>query len=92
MLIATLDGANFTAIESPNDPRAEDQCKGCMFDKQRTAVCKEACARAQLAGLPDCESMFPTGRSFIYIASKQDPRQLQLPATTNPAPQGAQPC
>ena len=30
-------------------------CNGCLFDDSRAAVCREACAAAVRASMPDCD-------------------------------------
>lgn len=48
------------------------KCKGCLFDRQESHVCKEASRLAVLAELPDCD------HGVVYVAAKRDPRQLAL--------------
>lgn len=59
----------FTAVEA----RASDACKGCIFDRQGSAVCRQAEAIAMAADLPDCDA------GFIYVLDrKTDPRQQRI--------------
>ncbi len=47
-------------------------CSGCLFEKQRSSVCRQANAVARLASIADCDF------GFIYVAREQDPRQLTI--------------
>jgi hypothetical protein len=48
----------FTAIESPSN-----DCRSCMFNSQRGAVCDTANVIAERAGMPEC----CTGPEYIYV-------------------------
>ena len=65
----------FVAVERVGEP---GNCKGCLFNGQRVAVCREACRIAALAGQQDCDSRAPIGSRIIYVAPPNDPRQLEL--------------
>lgn len=47
-------------------------CRGCIFDNQRSEVCRKANAIAHLAGIADCDF------GFVYIKRETDPRQLKI--------------
>ncbi len=56
-----------------------DPCTGCEFKNQKVSVCKKAGALARLARMPDCEEKdVETGRTFVYVLIKTDPRQLRI--------------
>ncbi len=55
----------------------EDECSGCIFQKERHAVCLIAAEEAKLRGLSDCDD------NVIYIAVKTDPRQIDLLGNEN---------
>lgn len=48
-------------------------CLGCLFEESRSTVCREACAAAVRAGMPDCDD------GVIYVLVEADPRQLEIP-------------
>lgn len=50
----------------------DDQCRGCVFEKERSSVCHAAGKEAKLRGIDDCEA------GFIYVAVKVDVRQGDL--------------
>lgn len=50
-------------------------CRGCLFVRQFSPVCRRAASLAVAVGKPDCDD------GFIYI-SLADPRQLGLPDGT----------
>jgi hypothetical protein len=52
------------------------ECAGCIFQKERHAICKAAGEAAIAAGLPDCDSRVGTG--FIYVRDPSDGRQADL--------------
>lgn len=57
-----------------------DGCTGCAFKGQKSKVCIAAGAAARLARMPDCEEMdVETRRTFVYVLTKLDPRQLPIP-------------
>lgn len=47
-------------------------CRGCLFERQFSPVCKRAAALAVKADLPDCDA------GFIYVLVETDPRQLSI--------------
>lgn len=47
-------------------------CNGCLFDESHSSVCREACAAAVRASMPDCD------KGVIYVLVETDPRQLAL--------------
>lgn len=47
-------------------------CRFCLFEGQRSRVCKEATRIALRAGLEDCDS------GFVYVAILVDKRQLTI--------------
>lgn len=47
-------------------------CRGCLFERQFSPICKRASAVAVKADLPDCDT------GVIYIAVEEDPRQLSI--------------
>lgn len=53
-------------------PGSRKQCAGCAFDRQSSAVCRAAAARAAAAGIDDCDN------GVIYRLVNQDPRQIPL--------------
>jgi hypothetical protein len=46
-------------------------CRGCLFQRQFSPVCRRAAALAVAVGKEDCDS------GFIYV-SRDDPRQLTI--------------
>ncbi len=50
----------------------DDGCRGCLFEKERSAVCHQAGAEAKRRQVEDCEA------GFIYVLVKVDPRQRDL--------------
>lgn len=50
----------------------DEECVGCIFEKERSSVCHAAGAEAKRRGLDDCEA------GFIYVAVAVDPRQTDL--------------
>lgn len=71
------DAIRFTAQESPS-MAAGDECKGCLFDGQRHAVCELANKKAVAMELPDCMDVSPSGHDYIYVLDTSDPRQIDL--------------
>jgi len=56
-----------------------DGCTGCAFKGQKSKVCTAAGAAARLARIPDCEERdTETGRTFVYVLIKTDPRQMRI--------------
>jgi hypothetical protein len=54
-------------------------CAGCLFRGQASKVCKAAAIAAQRAGINDCDDRdAETGRSFVYVLIKTDPRQMRI--------------
>lgn len=47
-------------------------CCGCLFEDEKSAVCRAAGEEAKRRGLDDCEA------GFVYQAVKIDPRQIDL--------------
>ncbi len=62
----------FTAIESARD------CRGCIFERERSSECRAAEAVARGLALPMCEDQSPGGKTYIYIFDKSDPRQMRI--------------
>jgi hypothetical protein len=63
-----------------------DECKGCLFAKERPSVCRAAGEAAIAAGLPDCESrpeQYKPG--YIYVSDPSQGRQLDLLASPDAA-------
>lgn len=57
-----------------------DPCTACIFKGQKSKVCIAAGNAARLARMPDCEDRdTATGRTFVYVLTKLDPRQLPIP-------------
>jgi hypothetical protein len=54
------------------------ECSGCLFENERSSVCKDAAGEAKARGLPDCDDADPDGRSYIYVEDPTDPRQIPL--------------
>jgi hypothetical protein len=48
-------------------------CRGCLFEHERSTVCHEAVRVALRAGLADCEYS-----GLIYVLKAADERQLEL--------------
>lgn len=53
-------------------------CFGCLFHKQRAAVCRVAAEQAVLRGLRDCDAVDQFGEVVIYLRTDVDPRQMDL--------------
>lgn len=47
-------------------------CSGCLFERERSTVCRVVEQEAKQRRLPDCED------GFVYIMVKVDPRQRDL--------------
>lgn len=62
----------FTAIEATHD------CKGCIFERERSSECRAAEAVARDLDLPMCEDRAPSGNGYIYIFDKTDSRQMRI--------------
>jgi hypothetical protein len=46
-------------------------CRGCLFNKQKVAVCKLANQVAQQLGLRDCDAVDPFGDVVIYVPYRE---------------------
>lgn len=46
-------------------------CRGCLFNKQKAAVCRLANQVAQQLGLRDCDAVDPFGEVVIYIPYRE---------------------
>lgn len=57
---------------------ATRECLGCIFDNERSKVCKQAGEVAVTAGMPDCESKGPGASSYIYRLDLSGGRQMDL--------------
>ena len=57
---------------------ASAECKGCLFERNNAATCRQAGEIAAAQGLPDCEARAPGGQAHIYVLDKSDPRQVDL--------------
>jgi hypothetical protein len=53
-------------------------CKGCIFERQRAAVCQVASEEATRRGLRDCDAVDQFGDVVIYVPAAVDPRQMDL--------------
>ena len=53
-------------------------CKGCMFAREKSAVCTAANEEAKKRGLRDCDAVDQFGDVVIYVAAIVDPRQMDL--------------
>lgn len=47
-------------------------CRSCVFNGQRSHVCRAAGEEAQRRGVPDCDD------GFVYVRKEIDARQLSL--------------
>lgn len=66
----------FRAVLAPKDA---GDCAGCAFRGQASKICKVAALAAQRAGIKDCdEHDDETGRTFVYVLTKTDPRQMRI--------------
>lgn len=54
------------------EAKQQKGCSGCLFDNQRSEVCRKANAVAHLAGIVDCDM------GFIYVLRETDPRQITI--------------
>ena len=66
--------------DAPLDPVAMDfttkvgkNCRECVFQRQRIAVCNRAVDLATRAGMPSCDDV-----DVIYVLRQTDPRQIPL--------------
>jgi hypothetical protein len=57
---------------------ATRECLGCIFDNERSEVCRQAGAAAIAAGMPDCEARGPGASSYIYRLDLSNGRQMDL--------------
>lgn len=63
----------------PDDPSEEGlNCRGCIFNRQRSEVCRIASEEAQRRSMRDCDAIDQFGDVVIYVHTDQDPRQLDL--------------
>lgn len=46
-------------------------CRGCLFDRQRAAVCRVASEEAMRLGLRDCDAVDQFGDVVIYVAYQE---------------------
>lgn len=46
-------------------------CRGCLFNKQKMAVCRVANDVAQQLGLRDCDAVDPFGEVVIYVPYRE---------------------
>lgn len=53
-------------------------CHGCLFNKQRAAVCRVAAEEAHKRSLRDCDAIDQFGDVVIYVRCEVDPRQLDV--------------
>lgn len=67
-------GTQFTSVERP----VQNECEGCIFDRERSTECHQAEAIAKRLEIPTCEDRAENGNSYIYVLTKIDPRQLSL--------------
>lgn len=67
-------------VQRNDDDEDADDCMGCMFARQRFAVCTRALELAKLRGVPDCEEPPPGGRLYTYVYKRTpiDPRQMSF--------------
>lgn len=69
-------------------PQVEDEdnrglnCRGCLFSKERAAVCELASLAAQRMGLRDCDAVDQFGEVVIYVKY----REIQLSILEGQAP------
>jgi hypothetical protein len=71
----------FAQVERPliEDENNEGlNCKGCLFYKQKHAVCKTAAVEAVKRQMRDCDAVDQFGDVVIYVTTATDPRQLDL--------------
>jgi hypothetical protein len=64
------------------EPATRD-CQGCIFDNERSNVCRQVGEAAVAAGMPDCETRGPGASSYIYRLDLSKGRQLDLLEDTN---------
>lgn len=71
--------ADLVGLAEPLEPsqmrfttKPAKSCTGCLFDGQRSPVCRQATFVALRAGQPDCDD------GHIYVAVPVDPRQLTI--------------
>ena len=57
---------------------ATRECQGCIFDNERSDVCRWAGQKAVAAGMPDCEASGPGAKSYIYRLDLSNGRQMDL--------------
>lgn len=57
---------------------ATRECLGCIFDNERSKVCKQAGEAAVAAGMPDCEASGPGAKGYIYRLDLSGGRQMDL--------------
>lgn len=72
MILAFANGTWFFA-----EP-ATRECLGCIFDNERSTVCRQAGEAAVAAGMPDCEASGPGVKSYIYRLDLSNGRQMDL--------------
>jgi hypothetical protein len=51
-------------------------CRGCLFNKQKIAVCKVANEVALQLGLRDCDAVDPFGEVVIYVPYREVQRDI----------------
>lgn len=57
---------------------ASAECKGCLFERNNAATCRQAGEIAAPLGLPDCEARALGDQAYIYVLDKSDPHQVDL--------------
>lgn len=51
-------------------------CRGCLFHKQKAAVCRAADAVAKQLGLRDCDAVDAFGEVVIYVPYREVQRDI----------------
>jgi hypothetical protein len=54
----------------------EENCRGCLFKRQKAAVCRLANQVAQQLGLRDCDAVDAFGEVVIYVPYREIQRDI----------------
>jgi hypothetical protein len=53
------------------DEEDDENCRGCLFRRQKSTVCYTAAAEAIARGMLDCDAIDTLGRVIVYVQYNQ---------------------
>lgn len=65
-----------TLVDDPDERGLN--CRGCLFHRQKSWVCRIAAEEAEKRQLRDCDAIDQFGDVVIYVRCEVDPRQQDL--------------